>query len=255
MEEWRLIEVEYPGRAGLNLAIEEALLRQASEKRNPPVVRFWRNEKAVVVGYSQCVEDEVNLRLCRARGVEVIRRISGGGAVYHDLGNLNYSIVINSHHPLIKGLDIQESYRVFLSGVIECLRNFGVNPSFDPPNSLLIKDRKISGNAQTRKKGMILHHGTLLINSNLSLLSEVLKPPKRPYRKRGVPSKRRLVTNLSDEIARKISVQDVKEVLIRSFEDAFSVRLVRSALTLEEMEISQILYDEKYSRREWNFWR
>jgi len=170
MEEWRLLDIEYPRKAGLNLAIEEALLRQAAKRNGPPIVRFWRNKCAVIVGYSQCVEAEVNLELCRSRGIEIVRRITGGGTVYHDLGNLNYSIVITSDHRLVRKLDIQESYGVFLSGVIECLKKFGVSPSFDPPSDLLVHDRKISGNAQVRKRGIILHHGTILVNSDLNLL-------------------------------------------------------------------------------------
>jgi len=255
VEKWRLLEIEYPSRAGLNLAIDEALLRQTAENKGPPVVRFWRNRNAVVIGYSQCVEAEVNLELCRVRGIDMVRRITGGGAVYHDLGNLNYSIVIGSNHPLVRRLDIQESYSVFLSGVIKCLRKFGINPVIDPPNSLLVQDRKISGNSQVRKKGTILHHGTILVNSDLNLLAEVLRPQKKISRQIGVPSKRRPVTNLSDEVSRRVSMRDVKESLRRSFEEAFSVKLVRSTLTPEEKEISQILYDEKYSRKEWNFWR
>jgi len=255
MEIWRLLDIEYPSRAGLNLAIDEALLSQIAKKDGPPIVRFWRNRRAVVIGYSQCVEAEVNLELCRIRNIEIVRRITGGGAVYHDLGNLNYSIAIRSDHPLVRRLNIQESYGVFLSGVIECLKKFGTKPSIDPPNSLLVQGRKISGNAQIRRRGAVLHQGTLLINSDLNLLSEVLKPQKKLSQQRGVPSKRRLVTNLSREIGQKISVQSVKESLQRSFEEAFSVKLVHSTLTPEEKEASRILYSEKYSRKEWNFWR
>jgi len=255
MEKWRLLEVEYPDRAGLNLAIDEALLYKTAENKSPPVVRFWRNRNAVVIGYSQCVEAEVNLELCRTLNVEIVRRITGGGAVYHDLGNLNYSIVVDSNHPLVKGLNIQDSYRIFLSGVIECLRKFGVNPSIAPPNSLLVEDRKISGSAQARKRGMILHHGTILVNSNLNLLSEVLKPQRKPRRQIGVTSKRSPVTNLSDEISRRISMRRLMEALRGSFEEVFSVKLIHSTLSRGEMEASRVLYDEKYSRREWNFWR
>jgi len=255
MEEWRLLDIEYPRRAGLNLAIEEALLRQAAKRNGPPIVRFWRNKCAVIVGYSQCVEAEVNLELCRSRGIEIVRRITGGGTVYHDLGNLNYSIVITSDHRLVRKLDIQESYGVFLSGVIECLKKFGVSPSFDPPSDLLVHDRKISGNAQVRKRGIILHHGTILVNSDLNLLSEALKPSSRSNPQRGVHSRRRPVTNLSYEISRRVNMQAVKESLQRSFEEAFSVKLVRSTLTSKEKEAAQTLYDEKYSRKEWNFLR
>ncbi|HIE18232.1 TPA: lipoate--protein ligase family protein [Candidatus Bathyarchaeota archaeon] len=255
MEKWRLLEIEYPSRAGLNLAIDEALLRQTAKNKGSPIVRFWRNRNAAVIGYSQCVEAEVNLELCRVRRIQIVRRITGGGAVYHDLGNLNYSIVIGSNHPLMSRLDIQESYKVFLFGIVECLKKFGVNPSIDPSNSLLVQDRKISGSAQARKRGIILHHGTILVNSNLNLLSEVLKPQKKPSRQIGVPSKRGPVTNLSDEVTGKISMQAVKESLRRSFEEVFSVKTVRSTLTSEERKVSQILYDEKYSRKEWNFWR
>jgi lipoate-protein ligase A len=253
MEDWRFLEVETPDRAGMNLAIEEAIFLEKIQNRIPSTVRFWRNKRAVVIGYSQKVEAEVNVKLCGDEGIAIIRRFSGGGAVYHDLGNLNYSIILNADHPVVSGLDIRESYRVFSSGVVEGLRRFGVGPVLHPPSDLLVGKRKISGNAQSRKKGMVLHHGTLLVNSNLNLLAQVLDGSESGVDSGKTASRKGSVMNLVDAIGRRVDMREVKEALRRGFEKAFSIRLVQGMLTPEEEKSAHALYAEKYSRREWNF--
>ena len=255
MEDWRFLEVETPDRAGMNLAIEEAIFLEKTQKRIPPTVRFWRNKRAVVIGYSQKVEAEVNVKLCRDEGMDIIRRFSGGGAVYHDLGNLNYSTILNADHPLVSGPDIRESYRVFSSGVVEGLRAFGVGSVLHPPSDLLVGNRKISGNAQSRKKGTVLHHGTLLVNSDLDLLARVLDGTESPVGSGKTASRKGPVMNLVDAIGRRGDMREVKEALRRGFEKAFSVRLVQGMLTPGEKKSAHALYSEKYAKREWNFCR
>ncbi len=255
MEKWRLLDIETPNDAAMNLAIDEAVFIEKMKKDFPPALRFWRNRRAVVIGYSQNVEAEVNLAICREKSIQIVRRFSGGGAVYQDLGNLNYSITLEADHSLLKGLDIAESYRVFSSGVIEGLKQFGIDSVFDSPSDLLVRNKKVSGNAQSRKKGVILHHGTLLVNVEFDSLTRVLNAPKEQLKNRKVTSRRRPVVNLEDEIGYHVDIEKVKEVLQRGFEKAFSVKLVPSALTLEEKETAQILYVSKYSQRKWNFWR
>ena len=255
MEKWRLLDVETPNRAAMNLAIEEAIFLEKIRKKVPPVVRFWRNRSAVVIGYSQNVEAEVNVEACRDEGTDVVRRVSGGGAVYQDLGNLNYSIAIEADHPLVKGFAIAESYRILSSGVIEGVRKFGVELVFDPPSDFLVGNRKISGNAQARKKGVIFHHGTLLVNANLNLLNRLLDAPKKGLKNVKVTSKKRPVTNLVDEIGYQVGIESVKAALRRGFEESFSVKIISDMLSSEERKAAQNLYEKRYSKKKWNFRR
>ena len=255
MEEWRLLDVETPDRAAVNLAIDEAVFLEKIENKVPPTARFWRNRCAVVIGYSQKVGAEVNLELCRDVGIEIVRRFSGGGAVYHDLGNLNYSIALEADHRLIEGLDIGESYRVLCSGIIEGVKEFGVDLVLDPPSDLLAQNRKISGNAQSRKKGTVFHHGTLLVNSDLKMLDKLLIAVENGSKIKGAASNKRPVTNLADETSCIVDTGKVKEALKRGFEEAFSVRLVEGTLTLREKNAAKSLYTRKYSKKEWNFQR
>lgn len=255
MEEWRLLDNGTSDIAAMNLAIEEAIFLAKICRKVPPTVRFWRNRRAAVIGYSQKVEAEVNVKLCREEGVEIVRRFTGGGAVYHDLGNLNYSLALEADHPVVRGLDIRESYRVLTAGVVEGLKEFGIDLVFDPPSDLLAGRRKVSGNAQSRRKGTVFHHGTVLVNADLDLLAKALNGVSDESEKRKITSNKWSVTNLEDEIGRRVDIQEVRQALHRGFEKAFSVKLVRRNLTPEEEKTGQTLYIEKYSRREWNFWR
>ena len=255
MDEWRFIDDQTSCKAAMNLAIEEAIFIQKITGKIPPTVRFWRSNRAVVVGYSQSIEAEVNLEVCEREGIEVARRFSGGGTVYQDLGNLNYAIAIESDHSLVKGLDVAQSLRKLCSGVIITLKAFGTNPVFEPPSSILVNNKKISGNAQARRKNAIMHHGTLLINANLDLLNNVLSAPKFAGTIKGVASKKSTVTNLSDELGWQIPMERVKKALQQGFENAFSVHLVKDNLSQADKELAEKLYIEKYSRKEWTFWR
>lgn len=255
MEEWRLLDVETATNAAINMAIDEAIFLARTEKAVPPTIRFWRNGRAAVIGYSQTVAAEVNLELCEREDVQVVRRFSGGGAVYHDLGNLNYTIVPDADHGLIRGLDVAESYRVLCSGVIEGLEEFGVAANFKPLSDIFIGDKKVSGSAQLRKRGTVLHHGTLLVDADLDTLMRVLDVPQEKIRDRRTTSVRKPVTRLTDEVSHEIDLTVLKKALIQGFEKAFSVRLMPNKLTSVEEETAQNLYSSKYSQREWNFWR
>lgn len=257
MEEWRLLNIEVPELAAMNLAIDEAVFVAKIEGAVPTTLRFWRNKGAVVLGRFQNVAAEVDLDLCRERGIQVVRRFSGGGAVYHDLGNLNYSIAIEKTHPLLNGLDIVGTFRVFSFGVTEGLRKFGLETVFDPPSDLLVGDKKVSGNAQSRRKGIIFHHGTLLVHADLDMLTRALNAPeeKAKTENNGVSSRKRPVMNVWDAIGRRIGIDQVKEALQQGFEKAFGMKLVQSMLTLKEKETAERLYANKYSKGEWNFWR
>ena len=176
---------------GLDLAILEGVSRGDS----PPVLRFYGwDPPAVSVGYFQGLEEEVDLRACGIRGVEVVRRVSGGGAVFHN-AELTYSITMPEGHPLA-GRTIQESYRRLCAGIVEGLAILGVAARFVPINDIVAGDRKISGNAQTRRMGCILQHGTVLLDLDVDLMFELLRVPQEKMKGRIIADVKSRVTSL-----------------------------------------------------------
>lgn len=255
MEEWRLLEHEFPKKPAMNLAIDEAILNAVLEGRVPPTLRFWRNDKSVIVGRFQRICDEVDLELCAEKSINIIRRMSGGGTVYQDLGNLNYTIILTDENRLIKGLGITESYRVFCSWLQRALKAMGLDPEFKPPGNILINGKKISGSAQLRRRGGVLHHGTLLVRADLNLMKEVLKAWRSDYKGGVIASISMPVTNLIDELNVEIDFNELKGVLRWFFEETFSVKLIDGKLTGFEKLVAERLYRERYSRDSWNFSR
>lgn len=255
MDEWRLLDDTVSNGAAMNVAIEEAIFQEKIANKNRPTVRFWMNSPAVIVGYSQSVEAEVNLDVCRKEGIEVVRRFSGGGTVYQDPGTLNYSITIEADNSLVNGQDILQSQETLCSGIIAALRAFDIHPVFESPSNILLNNKKVSGNAQARRKNVVLHHGTILVNADLGLLVKALDVPNLVITVKGVSSKKSLVTNLSDELGWLVSIEKVKDALKKGFEQAFSVHLLKNSLSKTEERLAEKLYMEKYSRNEWNFWR
>jgi lipoate-protein ligase A len=255
MEEWRLLDIEYSD-PYMNLAVEEAIPRMVGKGAVPATVRFWRNPNAVVIGRFQCVELEVNVKVCKTYGIRIVRRFTGGGAVYHDRGNLNYAISVRNNHSLIPN-DILEIYNILSMGVIEGLRLLQLNAKFAPVNNIQIDDKKISGMAASLNWGVVFLHGSLLVNTNLNVLSEVLDIPERQIALtvRGVRSVKKSVTTIRDEMGRDISMSEVKEALTKGFEDSYGIDLVEEKLTKEEEELALKLYEEKYIKDEWNFER
>ena len=255
MEEWRFLELEFPSDLAMNLAIDEAILDSVLKGRISPTLRFWRNDRSVIVGRFQRICDEVDLDLCAKEGISVVRRISGGGTVYQDLGNLNYTIVLTDEHRLIKGLGITESYKVLCSWLQRALKLVGLNPEFKPPGNILLNGKKISGSAQLRRRGGVLHHGTLLVNADLNLMKKVLKAWREDYKSGAIASISMPVTNLVNELEVEIDFNELKKVLRWSFEETFSVKLIDGKLTSSEKFIAEKLYKERYSRDSWNFSR
>lgn len=254
-ETWRLIETEVLNDPFMNIAIEEAIplaLERGLVKEN--TVRLWRNDNAVVIGRFQGLEQEVNVQFCRENGIGVVRRFTGGGAVYHDIGNLNYAISVVDDYPKIPK-DILESYRVLCGGFIEALKKFGVNATFKPINDVTVGKTKISGAAQSRIGNVVFHHGTLLVSSNLSILAKALKVAKEKLADKGVKSVRKRVTILNELVGRNITIDEAKQALVEGFETSLNMKLVPCELTKCEWDLARELYNTKYNTRKWNYQR
>lgn len=240
---WRLIDSEYQD-PRKNLALDEALLIAIERKSAPNTLRFWRNLNTVVIGRSSNVEAEVDEEACRKHGTSIVRRFTGGGAVYQDQGNLNWTIIIRRNDPMVKKMrGMLEIYKIVSEPIIEGIKAQGIHAEFKSPNNIYVNGKKVSGMAAYIKKESIFCHGTLLVSSNLDTLCEVLKRLKVE------------VTALQFEIGGKMSIDGIKSAIVSGFNIAYHVKMKREKLSSIEANIMKALYDEKYSKEEWNLHR
>jgi lipoate-protein ligase A len=248
---WRLLEVERPEDPCYNLAVEEAVARAVGEGIAPTTLRFWRNDNAIIIGAFQCVSLEIRLEECIRYGVKVVRRFTGGGAVYHDIRNLNYAISFRRPSP-IPGDDVLNGYRIVGGAVIAGLEKIGVKAEFAPVNDIQVGGRKISGMAGTLTRNILFIHGCLLVGSNIEILSRVLNVPREKLESKGVGNTRARVTTLKDELNREITVDEVKRALLKGFEEIFGAEFIPGELTSWEKDMTEDLYRSKYLTIDWN---
>jgi len=255
VEKWRLLDTGLND-AFYNMALDEAISVARSKNLVPNTVRFFRWEpSAVSIGYFQSMEDEVDLAACERMGVDYVRRVTGGGAVYHDRdGELTYSLIVKEDHRLISR-DVQKTYEVLCSGLVKGLRLLKVPAEFKPINDIVVGRKKISGNAQTRRFGVVHQHGTILRDVNPSLMFTLLKVPSEKIRDKLIRAVEERVTSINRYLGREVSFEELKAALKRGFEEAYRVELVPGNLTEFEERLASRLKAEKYSTREWNFKR
>lgn len=253
MEIWRLLDLEYAN-PYMNLAVEEAISHIVGEGNVTNTVRFWRNRNAVIIGRFQHVENEVKLEACKKYNTAIVRRFTGGGAVYTDMGNLNYTFFIQKDR--LSTLNIAgciQAYKIVRNWIIQSLKHLNLHVEGNL-NSIYIKGKKISGMACCNKWGSNTIHGTLLVNSNINALSEVLDVNnlRKKDRVHGVCSVKKPVTTLSSELGLNIPISEVKKVLKKEIEKTLKIRLVKGNLTIKEKTLAVRLYRERYSKDEWN---
>ena len=255
VEKWRLLDTGLRD-AFYNMALDEAIAIARSKKLVPNTLRFFRWEpSAVSIGYFQSMEEEVDIEACNRLGIDYVRRRTGGGAVYHDRdGELTYSLIINEDHPLISR-DFQKTYETLCSGIVRGLRVLGVPAEFKPINDIIVDGKKISGNAQTRSMNVVHQHGTILRDVDPTLMFTVLKVPSEKIRDKMIKSVKERVTSAEDYLKREVSFEELKNALIRGFEETFNIKLVPGEVTDFEERTAIKLKMEKYSTREWNFKR
>ena len=172
-----------------NLALEERIFTDYSG--DDDFFMLWRNDNAVIVGQNQDIDSEVDMEYANAHGIKVVRRITGGGAVYHDMGNVNYTYIGKKANDF-------GNFLLFAQPVIDFLQSMGVNAQHIGKNDLGIDGKKISGNAQCVRGEYILHHGTILFDTDLTMLGKVLTPPPEKLSSKGIKSVRSRVCNISE---------------------------------------------------------
>jgi lipoate-protein ligase A len=234
-----------------NLALEEAIARQVGEGKSPPTLRLWRNRNAAIIGENQSANAELRLDACRELGVEVMRRFTGGGAVYHDLGNLNYSIC--TRKSLSPSLGPQQAVlKRSLECAVACLSILGLESSRVPLNTIVVRGRKISGGAGAIRWGAVFYHGSVLVSTDLEMVWKILRWEQPPMPRALVKSTRLPVTSVKTELGREIPIDQVKEALRDAFTGIFETQLVPGPATDQELQMIPVLVKEKYGTEEWN---
>ena len=239
MDDFRLI-VSDTRDPYVNLATEEYLLRQTAGYW----LYLWRNDPAVIVGVNQNAVEEVNLDYTAANGIKIVRRLTGGGTVYHDPGNVCYTIIA----PYDPAAD---HYRVFTAPVVAYLNGLGVAAAFSGRNDITVDGCKISGNAETVWQGRILHHGTVLFDTDMTALGAALRPNKLKMESRGIKSVRARVTNVKDRLPTPMTADAFFAGLVAFFEKGRE----RYDFSPADKAAVEALVREKYATFAWNVGR
>ncbi len=225
-----------------NIAAEEYVLKSFRDD----LFMLWQNSPAIIVGKHQNTPAEINLNWALKNNIPVVRRISGGGAVYHDQGNLNFTFIKNAD-----GENLVD-FKGFTQPIVDILRALGLDARFEGRNDIRINGLKISGNAEHVFKKRVLHHGTLLFSSSLINLSQALKVSNASYIDKSVKSVRSRVTNIADHLNSEMDVPEFKELihhhLTKKYPDVNTV-----SFTDEDYYQINRLVEEKYKTWEWNF--
>jgi len=230
----------------LNLALEEYALRNFTSQSD--YLLFYINEPSIIIGRSQNTIEEINQDYVEKNNIQVVRRISGGGAVYHDFGNLNFSFITNYD---IKRLN---NFKKFTEPVISALSKIGVEAELKGRNDILVKDKKISGTAQFSTGKRMISHGTLLFDTDLGEVANALQVKMSKIISKGHKSVRSRVANISEYIDRPLKIEEFRELLLNGlYEEREPFETYH--LTPEEWKAVHALKEEKYDSWDWNYGR
>jgi lipoate-protein ligase A len=230
----------------MNLAIEEYILKHLNIEES--YLLFYINAPSIIIGRNQNTIEEINTEYVEQNHVTVVRRMSGGGAVYHDLGNLNYSFITKD-----EGNSLQDNFKKFTGPVIQALRKLGANAELMGRNDIEIDGRKVSGTAQFATGGRMYTHGTLMLNSNLDNVGKALKPKKEKIESKGVKSVRARVGNISEFIEQTMTVEEFRQFILKSVFEEEGGEIQEYVLTDADWEKINEISRNKYQTWEWNY--
>jgi len=227
----------------LNMGIDEALFTLSKE----PILRiyFW-NPPCVTIGYFQSLEEELDMGKCKELGIDYTRRITGGGAVFHE-NEITYSFICRISERK-EFSSIEKSYELICGGIVEALKAIGLDAMHVPINDVLANGKKISGSAQTRRNGKLLQHGTLILKLDAEKMFSILKVPEEKL-------KDKMIRNAKERVGEAaITREKAQEILVEGFGKALGLDYVESKASGEEMELARKL-EKKFKSREWIFRR
>ncbi|MCY7768321.1 lipoate--protein ligase family protein [Bacillus haynesii] len=275
-ETWRFIDSGRQDPA-FNMALDEALLYWHSENKIPPTIRFYGwNPPTLSVGYFQNIEKEINLDAVKKHGLGFVRRPTGGRGVLHDQ-ELTYSVIVSEEHPEMPKT-VTEAYRVISEGILEGFRELGLdayfaiprtekekqslkNPRssvcFDAPSwyELVVEGRKVAGSAQTRQKGVILQHGSILLDLDEDKLFDLFIYKNDRLRERMQRNFKQKAVAINELTKDKVTIEEASEAFKKGFETGLNIHLEPYELTEEETEFVADLAKTKYAADEWNYRR
>ena len=228
-----------------NQATEDNLLKNVEED----IFMLWQNDNAIVIGKHQNTLAEINMETVNEKKIKVVRRLTGGGAVFHDLGNLNFTFIMN-----YDDAQPEIDFKKYTRPIIGVMAELGIEAAFSGRNDILIDGQKFSGNAEHifHQKKRVLHHGTLLFNSQISDLSAALKVNPLKFEDKAVKSVRSRVTNISSHLKEPISVEEFRDKVMAYIVSIYS-DVKPYELTQTDKKAIQQLADEKYSQWQWNY--
>ncbi|MCL1876129.1 MAG: lipoate--protein ligase [Synergistaceae bacterium] len=227
-----------------NLALEQVLFDTLRE--NDSCFMFWQNDNAVIIGKYQNTLAEINAAFVKEQGIKVARRLSGGGAVYHDMGNLNFTFIVNCGEPNF-------DFSIYCGPIIRALRSLGVAAELSGRNDITIDGVKCSGNAQYYRKGRLMHHGAILFDSNLDMLAGALNVPADKIKSKGIPSTPSRVTNIKPHLRESATIEKFRDCLKEFLFQDNEGRMTESELQSTELEAAKTLRDTKYALWDWNY--
>ena len=224
-----------------NLALEEYLFHLEDENT---YFWLWQNDNTIVIGKNQNAFQEIKSEFVLEHGIQVARRITGGGAVYHDLGNINFTFIVPAPNARIY------DFKRFTGQIAKTLKTFGLEAEYSGRNDLLLNGKKFSGNAQVVGKSKILHHGTLMFSSDLSIIEKCLNPAPEKLQAHGVGSVKSRVTTIAEHLSKKIDVAAFKNELAKRICEEYDQANIR-ALSEEEIAAIETLREQKFATYEW----
>lgn len=228
--------------ASFNLALEQYIFDELSSAHS--YLMLWQNANAIIIGKHQNTMEEINADYVKKHGIQVIRRLSGGGAVYHDMGNINFTFVTDAGGETF-------DFASFCYPVVKVLQSLGVNAEVSGRNDMTINGLKFSGNSQYIKQGRVMHHGTILFDSDLTVVSEALQVSKDKIKSKGIKSKRSLVTNVRPHMAADCSVERFLEILEIRLKEQFEAKML--PVNGSDIEKVRSLQRLVYGTWEWNY--
>ena len=254
METWRFLPIET--RNGYwNMALDEAILKAVIEKKSPNTLRFFKWDPSTInIGRNQSLSDEVDVKVAKEKGFDIVRRITGGGAVFHDKDReITYSIIcpLNFLNDL-NAVKVLEQFEIITQGIIHGLTFYGLEPEQGVIHcpALFLDGKKISGNAQIRKKGHLLQHGTILLDIDPELMYSVLKTPQGVSKSRMVRSVYAKCVGLKD-FMETLDEERLISSLKKGFENTLKIKLEEGSFSDYELNLAEKIIEERYSDDKW----